>query len=49
MPIIAISGNAMNLSDEDFKEAGIDDFIPKPLDFDKLVATVEKWISTDAD
>ena len=43
IPIVAITGNAKNYSEQDFKEAGINEFLPKPLDFDKLVATVKKW------
>ncbi len=42
-PIIAISGNAQNYSEEDFKNAGIDEFLQKPLDFDHLVETVQKY------
>jgi len=45
IPIVAITGNAKNYTDEDFKLAGINEFLPKPLDFDKLVATVKKWTS----
>lgn len=40
IPIIAITGNAQNYSMEDFKEVGINEYIPKPIDFDKLVQTV---------
>lgn len=40
IPIIAITGNANNYSMEDFKEVGINEYIPKPIDFDKLVQTV---------
>lgn len=43
IPIIAITGNAKNYSDQDFHDAGINDFLPKPLDFDKLVECVKKW------
>lgn len=43
IPIIAITGNAKNYTDEDFKLVGINEFIPKPLDFDKLVDSVKKW------
>lgn len=43
VPIIAITGNAKNYSDEDFKSVGINEYLPKPLDFDKLVETVKKW------
>ncbi len=43
IPIIAISGNAMNYSEEDFKNAGINEFIQKPIDFDQLVETVQRY------
>ncbi|MFL5728266.1 MAG: response regulator [Cytophagaceae bacterium] len=43
VPIIAITGNAKNYTEEDFKEVGINEYLPKPLDFDKLVDTVKKW------
>ncbi len=45
-PIIAISGNANNYSEEDFKNAGINEYIPKPIDFDHLVETVNKYTET---
>lgn len=43
IPIIAISGNAQNYTEEDFKNAGINEFIQKPIDFDQLVETVQKY------
>lgn len=43
IPIIAITGNAKNYSMDDFKEAGINDYIPKPLNFDNLVDMVNKY------
>lgn len=43
IPIIAITGNAKNYSDEDFHKVGINEYIPKPLDFDRLVDSVKKW------
>jgi CheY-like chemotaxis protein len=42
IPIIAITGNAKNYSMEDFKEAGINEYLQKPLNFDQLVETVKK-------
>lgn len=39
-PIVAITGNAKNYSDEDFKEAGFNDALMKPLNFDRLVEVV---------
>jgi hypothetical protein len=43
IPIIAITGNAQNYSLDEFKEAGINDYLPKPLNFDILVETVKKY------
>lgn len=40
IPMIAITGNARNYSMDDFKAAGFDDFLAKPLNFDALVSTV---------
>lgn len=42
IPIIAITGNAKNYSMEDFKAVGIDEYLPKPLNFDNLVNTVNR-------
>ena len=39
-PIVAITGNAKNYSEEDFKAAGFDDALMKPLNFDRLVEVV---------
>lgn len=44
IPIIAVTGNANNYSMEDFKEAGINAYLPKPLDFDQLVQTVKEYV-----
>lgn len=40
-PMVAITGNAKNYSTEDFKEAGFNDILIKPLNFDALVALVK--------
>ena len=48
IPIIAITGNAMNYTMAEFNEAGINDFIPKPLNFDLLVETVKKYMYNNA-
>ncbi len=47
VPIIAITGNAQNMSLADFKSAGMNDFLPKPLNFDALVEAVNKHIKND--
>ena len=43
IPIVAITGNANNYSMEDFEEAGINAFIPKPLNYDSVVEMVKKY------
>lgn len=47
LPIIAITGNAKNYSLKDFNNMGINDFLPKPLNFDSLVEIVKKYIGDD--
>lgn len=44
IPIIAVTGNANNYSLEDFKQAGVNAYLPKPLDFDMLVQTVKQYV-----
>lgn len=41
IPMIAITGNARNYSMDEFKEAGFNDFLVKPLNFDALVSQVK--------
>ena len=43
-PIVAITGNAMNMSEDEFKEVGINEYLPKPIDFDALVAVVKNYV-----
>lgn len=45
IPIIGISGNAKNLPVSDFYEAGMNEYIQKPLDYDKLIELVKKYTS----
>lgn len=45
VPIIAITGNAMNFSKEDFEEVGINDFLPKPINYDEMVNLVNKYLA----
>jgi two-component system, cell cycle response regulator DivK len=45
IPIIAITGNAKNYTIEDFKAVGINEYLPKPLNFDNLVDLVKKYTS----
>ncbi len=45
IPIVAITGNARNYTMEEFLSNGINDFIPKPLNFDQLVEKVRTYTS----
>ncbi|GAB3223349.1 response regulator [Algoriphagus aestuariicola] len=45
LPIIAISGNIHNYTPEEFRRFGFDDFLQKPLNYDKVLATVKKFLS----
>ncbi len=40
IPVVAITGNAKNYTEEEFKAAGFDDILVKPLNFDRLVEIV---------
>ncbi len=46
IPVVAITGNAKNYSEEDFSSAGFNEYLAKPLDFDKLVDTVKRLTDT---
>ena len=46
IPIIAITGNARNYTLEDFHQVGINNYIPKPLDFDRLVELLKELTGT---
>ncbi|MHA7129127.1 response regulator [Algoriphagus namhaensis] len=45
IPIIAISGNIRNLTKEEYKRMGFNDFLQKPLNYDLLLATVKKTLN----
>ncbi|KOF03092.1 response regulator [Roseivirga seohaensis] len=46
VPIIGISGNAKNLPESTFFEAGINEYMQKPLDYDKLIELVKKYTAS---
>jgi CheY-like chemotaxis protein len=46
IPIIAITGNAKNLSLQEFKAIGINDYLQKPLNFDLLVEKVKSYVES---
>ncbi len=43
LPIFAITGNALNYSIDEFKAVGINEYLQKPLDFDRLVTLVNQY------
>ncbi|MEM0940314.1 MAG: response regulator [Bacteroidota bacterium] len=45
IPIIAITGNANNYTEEEFEAVGINAFIPKPLNYDSLVEKVKEFMN----
>jgi len=45
IPIIAITGNARNLTLEEYREIGINELLQKPLNFDQLVNLVKEYTS----
>ncbi|GAB3646477.1 hypothetical protein GCM10028791_06740 [Echinicola sediminis] len=44
IPIIAITGNYQNFTMDEFKQAGLNDYLQKPLDYDLLLSTVKKHL-----
>jgi len=43
-PIIAMTANAMAADRERCKESGMDDFIPKPVDFERMQEVLQQWL-----
>jgi two-component system sensor histidine kinase/response regulator len=49
VPIIAITAHAMKGDEQRCRNAGMDDYIAKPIDPETLVSTIEKWIGGNAE
>lgn len=47
--IIAMTARAMAGDREEFLQAGINDYISKPIDPEKLYSTISKWLKSDKD
>ena len=44
-PIVALTASAMECDREHCVRCGMDDFLPKPLDAERLAETVGRWLS----
>ncbi len=47
LPIVAITANALQGEAERCLASGMDDYLPKPLEMDKLKAMLAKWLPVD--
>ncbi|MBF0460580.1 MAG: response regulator [Magnetococcales bacterium] len=47
LPIIALTADAMNDAQADCLSAGMDDYVTKPIDKNKLLSVLGKWITRD--
>jgi CheY-like chemotaxis protein len=43
-PIVALTANTMAGDQQRCAESGMDDFIPKPIPFEKLKQTLQRWV-----
>lgn len=44
LPIIALSANAVKGMDQEFKDGGMNDFVPKPIEIELLAGKLLKWL-----
>jgi signal transduction histidine kinase/DNA-binding response OmpR family regulator len=44
VPVVALTANAMAGMEAQFTAAGMDDFVPKPFDRQRFLATVRRWV-----
>ena len=44
IPIVAMTANAMQRDREMCLQSGMDDFLTKPVDQEKVISTLHKWL-----
>jgi CheY-like chemotaxis protein len=49
LPIVALTANAMPADREACLQAGMDDFLTKPVQRDQLIACLRRWLSADVE
>ncbi|HEX7675096.1 MAG TPA: ATP-binding protein [Bdellovibrio sp.] len=45
-PIVALTADAASSAEKSYKEAGMDDYLAKPLELPKLVEVLHRWLKT---
>ena len=48
IPIIALTANVLKSDQQACKDAGMDDFLGKPIDLNKLYQTLKKWLEASS-